>query len=304
MSGRIGLYLRPPYKERLNLAWTVWRCRHSQGNKRQANEPTELDKARGAPRSGFVNSPFNSASNASPEFAPLISAHQNVQKLSSPLKSTIESADQEYEKQTDQSSSVPSAPVYAARLNGLLRTLANAESAVAECVKAREDLLSGLEKMLDQQKSALETDKVSMTQIASRKEEIEDKKQQVELAIMRTLGPAERSGSPANGEEHNSHQEPDRPEMEALTPPSLEVEPLTPEDAPPDQDEIKDESEDATPAAESAAQQETSSHAFPISANGSNKRRRVDDSDEFPDLGTDDGIDADVADILKEKSEE
>jgi regulator of Ty1 transposition protein 103 len=224
--------------------------------------------------------------------------------LSPPLKSTIESADQEYEKQTDQSSSVPSAPVYAARLNGLLKTLANAESAVAECVKAREGLLSGLEKMLDQHKSALETDKAAMSRIASRKDEIEEKKQQIELAIMRTLGPAERNGPPTNGEESNSHQEPDRPEMEALTPPSLEVEPLTPDDAAPDQDEEKGQDENATPAEASAAQQETSSHAFAVSANGSNKRRRVDDSDEFPDLGTDDGIDADVADMLKEKSAE
>ncbi len=253
-----------------------------------------------------MNSPFSTNSSAPPEFAPLISAHQSVQKLSPPLKSTVSSADQEYEKQIDPSSAVPSAPVYAARLHGLLKTLANAESAVAECVKAREGLISGLEQMLNEHKSALEADMASMSQLSNRKDEIEQKKQQVELAIMRALGPSEGNASPANGEEANSPQEPDRPEMEALTPPTMEVEALTPVDMPSTQAEDEGESADAKSEneSESADHLPSGSHTFAISANGSNKRRRVDDSDDFPDLGADDGIDADVADMLKEQNEE
>lgn len=235
-----------------------------------------------------------------------------MQKLSPPLKSTVSAADQEYEKQIDPANTVPSAPVYAARLNGLLKTLANAESAVSECVKAREGLISGLEQMLNEHKSALKADMANMSQLSNRKDEIEQKKQQVELAIMRALGPAEGNAPPANGEEANSHQEPDRPEMEALTPPTMEaltpptmeVEPLTPVDPPSDQEKAESESVDAKPENGSADQLHEGSHALAISSNGSNKRRRVDDSDDFPDLGADDGIDADVADMLKEQSEE
>jgi regulator of Ty1 transposition protein 103 len=95
---------------------------------------SELDKARGTVKSGFGGSPFGSAAASVPsEFTPLISAHQSVGKLSIPLKATVSAANQEYEKHTDPATAPPSAPVYAARLNGLLKTLANAESAVAEC---------------------------------------------------------------------------------------------------------------------------------------------------------------------------
>lgn len=224
-----------------------------------------------------------------------MSAHQSATKLSIPLKATVASANQEYEKQTNSSTPVPSAPVYAARLNGLLKTLANAESAVAECVKAREDLISGLEKLLGANRDALEQDKTAAAQLASRKTEIEEKKHAVEVGIMRALGPADSNGTPGEGESSSTPPEPDRPEMEALTPPPMEPfdaptpEALTPEGNP--------------PMAAAAAEDEAPSYqSLPISTNGSNKRRRVDDGDDFPDLGGDDGIDADVAEMLKEES--
>ncbi|KAK7419997.1 hypothetical protein QQX98_003003 [Neonectria punicea] len=265
----------------------------------------DLDKARGSAKPGFRGSPFGGPAAVPSEFAPLVSAHQNVGKLSIPLKATIASANQEYKKQTDSSTPAPSAPVYAARLNGLLKTLANAESAVAECVKAREGLISGLEKLLDANRAALEEDKTTAAQLLSRKSEVEEKKHQVELAIMRALGPAENNGEPGAGGSTNTPPEPDRPEMEALTPPVMEA------FTPPSMD---DEPFDyVAPAEESSADKQVSGggiemlsnlassyQSLPISTNGANKRRRVDDGDDFPDLGGDDGIDADVAEMLKE----
>lgn len=236
------------------------------------------------------------------EFAPLVSAHQKVSKLSVPLGTTISSANQEYEKQTGPDTAVPSAPVYAARLNGLLKTLANAESAVAECVKAREGLVSGLEKMLDANRAALESDRSAASELLRRKEEIEDKKQQVEVAIMRALGPADGNGSPEEGGSTSPPPEPDRPEMEALTPPSLDDEPMGLPDETPAQ-----ETTDGQPAGVSGTkltpEPAPSYQALAISANGSKKRRRVDDSSDFPDLGGDDGIDPEVAEMLKEGNE-
>lgn len=247
------------------------------------------------------------------EFAPLVSAHQTVGKLSVPLKATISSANQEYEKQTDASTPVPSAPVYAARLNGLLKTLANAESAVAECVKAREGLILGLEKLLDTHRAALEQDKASASQLQSRKTEIEEKKQQVEVAIMRALGPADNDGSPAEAGSGSPDSEPDRPQMEALTPPmeafTPPMEALTPEeerfglasDGP--INETTAENQASTSGIEMLSNVASSYQSLPISTNGSNKRRRVDDANEFPDLGGDDDIDADVAAMLKDGGE-
>ncbi|KAF4982012.1 hypothetical protein FZEAL_2262 [Fusarium zealandicum] len=279
----------------------------------------DLDRARGTAKPGFGSSPFGGGGGGGSapvpaEFAPLVSAHQRVAKLGIPLKATIASANQEYEKQTDSSTPVPSAPVYAARLNGLLKTLANAESAVAECVKAREGLISGLEKLLDANRIALEQDKSAASQLTSRKTEIEEKKHQVEVGIMRALGPADSNGSPGEGDGDGTPPEPDRPEMEALTPPAMEsfTPPAMESFTPPAMEALTPpvvESFDEPPPVASAPDDDlygpTENEApvyqsLPVSTNGSNKRRRVDVSDEFPDLGGDDGIDADVAAMLKE----
>lgn len=232
------------------------------------------------------------------ELAPTVPALQQVTKLAAPLKGTISSADQEYQKQSDPSTPVPSAPVFAARLNGLLKTLANAESAVAECVKAREGLVSGLEQLLETHRAALEQDREAVSTISKRKAEIETKKQEVEVAIMQALGSANDQGDSADGQAARQSHEPDRPEMEALTPPSMDEEEAAPsEDVVPDQTVANEEqgvvSQD--PDANAALPYQS----LPISANGSNKRRRVDDSEDFPDLGGDGGIDPDVAEMLK-----
>lgn len=241
-----------------------------------------------------------------PEFTPLVSAHQAVAKLGVPLSGTISNANQEYEKQTDAAMEVPSAPVYAARLNGLLRTLASAENAVAERVKARQTLVTGLEKLLESNRQELEKDQATVTQLSTRKIEIEEKKQQVELAIMRALGPAEGNGTPGEGDSASPSREPDRPQMEALTPPAMEaltppaMEALTPPSVTEEQLPTQD-LDNPSNGANTVPRQDndvSSLQSVSISANGSNKRRRVDDGD-FPDLGGDDGIDEDVAAMLK-----
>lgn len=267
----------------------------------------DLDKTRGHAKTGFGGSPFGGSSVPS-ELTPIVSSLQQVAKLSIPLKATISSADQEYEKQTDPSVPVPSAPVFAARLNGLLKSLANAENAVAECVKAREGLISGLEQLLEVNRASLEQDKASASKLSERKVEIEEKKQHVEVAIMQALGSTENHGTPGEGEVANSAPEPDRPEMEALTPPSQD--PLDTLD----EEEMSflqklargekgDEQQQQAPSStDQPPSIPTSYQSLPVSSNGSNKRRRLDDSADFPDLGGDDGIHPDVAEMLKESS--
>ena len=296
MSGRTETFSRLLSKLPLNHALMVSGRKSSFVEPNILNPRIELDKARGTARPGFSGSPFAPSSIPS-EFAPLVSTHQKITKLGLSLKGTVENADQEYEKQTDPSSAPPSAPVYAARLNGLLKTLANAEGAVEDSVKAREMLISGLEKLLQSNKTALESERSSASELSRRKGEIEDKKSKVELAIMRALGPADNDGSPAEGAQPNTDSEPQGPEMEALTPTSIEEEPADPwaESA---QEETNATKEEET--SESAPAYQT----VVVTTNGSKKRRRVDDSGDFPDLGgEDDGIDADVAEMLKDGQE-
>ncbi|KAG5925417.1 hypothetical protein E4U42_004313 [Claviceps africana] len=254
----------------------------------------ELDKARGAPKSGFGGSPFGSTSIPS-DLTHLVNSHQEVVKQSAPLTSTIASAIEEYDKQLDPGNTVPSAPVYAARLNGLLKILANAENAVAECVKARENLVSSLEKLLNSSRTSLASDKKAIINLRERKQSIEKKKQEVEMAIMRALGPAEKDTVPRECGPEIPIPEPGRPEVEALTPPPMskgqEVAPL----------EILHEIE-AAPSVEAGSDmnQEPAPdlQSLPISVKGSNKRRRIDDGDDFSDLIGNDNIDPEVAKLL------
>ncbi|KAF9870829.1 duf618 domain protein [Colletotrichum karsti] len=278
----------------------------------------ELDKARGTAKASFGGPAMGSGPSVPAELTPIATSFQNVSKLNLPTKTAISTANQDFEKLTDPSTPVPSAPVYAARLNGLLKSLASAEGAVAECVKARKGLIGELEKLLSANQEALANDEKQYAELTSRKAETEEKRREVELAIMRGLPTHEASQSPGNGA--SASPEPERPEVEALTPPAMEtftppsVEALTPpaiHDEPPihehpEADRARSASSQGfqpPPATgiEMLSNLASQYQSIPVSANGSNKRRRV-DGDDFPDLGNDDGIDADVAEMLRKDS--
>ena len=91
---------------------------------------TELDKSRStSKRAG--GSIFSSNPSAVPnELAPIVGSQQTITKLVLSTRTSVNAANQDYDKLTDPAAVTPSAPVHAARLNGLLKTLANAEGAV------------------------------------------------------------------------------------------------------------------------------------------------------------------------------
>ncbi|SPN98836.1 related to RTT103 Regulator of Ty1 Transposition [Cephalotrichum gorgonifer] len=277
----------------------------------------DLDKLRGS-SAAFGGSPFGTAApSVPPQLSPLVASFQDSVKLQAPANATSATASQEYTKITDPSAPVPSAPVYAARLNGLMKILASAEGAVAESVKARKSLIDVLEKLLDENKTALAADEEQLSQLAGRKTEIEQKKQDVETRIMQGLSAnPDAKNSPTEGPPASTTpSEPDRPEMEALTPPSVQDEPELPEDATssfPQQtsgqgsafQQHQQHQHGSAPGIEMLSHLASQYQSLPVVTNGSNKRRRVAEGDEeFPGLGTgDDGIDADVAEMLRKDS--
>lgn len=198
---------------------------------------------------------------------------------------------------------VPSAPVYAARLNGLLKTLATAEGAVEQSVKARRVLVGELQKILDANKKALAADEEQLETFKNRKIEVDQKKRDVEFSIMQGL--SDDAPGPS-GPHEQPVPEPDMPEVEALTPPAAE--PELPEEMEQDGHDESEWSSEIVP--ESNGQQQSavpgievlsnlaSSYNSVSTMNGS-KKRRLNEGDDFPDLGGDDGIDADVAEMLK-----
>ncbi|KAG7120451.1 ABC multidrug transporter mdr2 like protein [Verticillium longisporum] len=175
----------------------------------------DAERSKSAPKSNFGSH----ASNVPADLAGLVVHSQNLEKTSLPTKTSLGTADQDWDKLHDPSAATPSAPVYAARLNGLLRSLASAEGAVADSVKARRALISELEKLLSTNRAVLAQEEQQLTTLTSRKTETEEKRREVENAIMRTLPSQESSGVLRDGPTQSPGPEPERPEVEELTPP-------------------------------------------------------------------------------------
>lgn len=233
------------------------------------------------------------------------------------MKSSVSTANVEYDKLINSKDALPAPPVYAAKLSGLLKHLANAENAVAESVKARQELVAALEKILNTNRAALQADAALQKQLKDRRTEVDAKRQEVELEIIRGMGAPkgnDRHGSPHDaGHSASPDQEPERPEMEALTPPPggdgndldfYNNDVVTPQNG----HELKQEHHKqpsfstAAPGIEMLSNIASQYQAVPVAINGSNKRRRVDSGDDFPDLGGDDGIDDEVAEMIRKES--
>lgn len=232
------------------------------------------------------------------------------------MKNALNTANSEYEKLADPSTTTAALPVQAARLSGLLKTLANAEGAVTQCIRARKDLIKELEKILATNREALDADEKQMMQLSGRRTEVEQKKQAVEMAI---IGGLSSTGEERTARGHSAVPEPDRPQVEALTPPHVQDH----------GDDIYGTSSNASHGAPNGQPQSVPFHSAPapgttqpafsssapdlemlsnvasqyqaVPLNG-NKKRKIETPDEFPDLGGDDGIDADVKEMLRKES--
>lgn len=294
----------------------------------------ELDKSRSTNKKSLLGgSLFSSGSGSVPsELASLVAPQNAISKLVLSTRTSINGANQDYDKLTDPLAAAPSPPVHAARLNGLLKTLANAEGAVAESIKARRALIEGLEKILSANRTALAADESQFAELTRRKEEIDAKKRDVEDSIMRgfsTSNPGTPAGagngSPAVVQSPTTPApEPDRPEVEALTPPSFDA--LSPSGSPRDpsmanaeavvqqDDSFYNDTQPApalppapTPVIPGADLLSSLSAAYarPLPSNGDSvKKRKLNHGDDFPDLGGDamDGLDDEVAEMLRNET--
>ena len=175
---------------------------------------------------------------------PLVALQIAVSKAIASSSGATSTADLEYDKLTDPSKTTPTPPVLAARLSALLKSLANAEGAVSQSIKARRALLEGLEQLLATNKAALTADETKHAELTNRKAAMEAKKREVEDGIVRGLssdaltGPTasapvlEPTGSLNGGRDphpqNGSGREPSP--REDLTPPPIES--LTPVGSP------------------------------------------------------------------------
>lgn len=240
----------------------------------------------------------------------MIAPQQSLSKLVLSTKTSVNAANQDYDKLTDPTSVSPSAPVHAARLNGLLKTLANAEGAVAESIKARKLLIEGLEKILDTNRASLAADEAQVAELSNRRIEIDNKKRDVEENIMRGFSTSSNPGTPTLAENSPGTQhspvtpapEPDRPEVEALTPPGYPKAAVT---EPVSELQLDYSSFQPPQTAPGSDLLSSLSTGYGRSPPGGIKKRKLNSGDDFPDLGGEDamdGLDADVAEMLRKDS--
>ena len=255
-----------------------------------------------------------------------------VSKAAATTLSALPTADSEYEKLTDPNKPTPTPPVHAARLSALLKNLANAEGAVSESIKARRGLIAGLESIIETNRATLASDEAQKETLTTRKNVIEAKKREVEDGIMRGLSapstPVVAHGSPisdprTNGRvmspSDNASGEPERPDVEELTPPPESRTPVGPRvpvtpTAPPTHVPSNPFSHHAPIAPPTAGADLLSSLSMPpvrhypgtpgSAGGGMAKKRKVDD--DYPDFGSGEDamadLDDDVAELLRAES--
>ncbi|KAJ2895201.1 UPF0400 protein [Zalerion maritima] len=267
----------------------------------------EVDKARGNTM-GFATRGSQPSPPMPTELVPLADALLMVAKSVVPSRSSIQESRENYDKVTDPNAETPAPPVHAARLNGLLRNLSTAEAAIQNSIKARKSLVDNIESILESARRDLASEQKNLDEVQTRKTEVDAKKQEVEVDIMRNLAANDKPKSPDEPPEPAKLMPPelDRPAVEALTPPpGTESGPFKPPVPEPVQSPqtVKEPQAPEAPGIELLSNVASQYQSVPVHTNGSNKRRKVESGDdEFPDLGADDGIDADVAEMLRKES--
>ncbi|KAI9679581.1 MAG: Regulation of nuclear pre-mRNA domain containing protein 1B [Trizodia sp. TS-e1964] len=298
----------------------VWR-------QRQVFDPTlqdvieakiaELEKSRSSGKKTLGGSLFpNSSGSTPPEIQPLVPLQNSVSKSQSSSKFAFNSVNDEFTKFMDPAITVPTPPVHAARLNGLLKSLATAEGAVAESIKARLALIEALEKLLITNRAALSSEETHIRNLQDRKGVIEQKKQKVEDAIMQGFAVDSSPHTPQRATmEQSSFGNNENIDAEELTPPSVEA--LTPPASTPPPPEFLAGTEPIetpskstlieTPVAQDLLSSLSSPYGRPLSggfingsASGSKKRKlNVDEMNNFDHSQAMEGLDAEIDELLR-----
>jgi regulator of Ty1 transposition protein 103 len=192
----------------------------------------EVDKSKGASKLGGGGARLGGSlfggggSGVATELSAINKDQLSLTKAETASKAPVLAANAEYVKMMDPSMPVPSAPVRAAKLRGLVKDLMAARHAVETTIAARRDLVAGLEKLIEANRTKIGEEESTASDLANKIDGIEATINSVEDSIMRGT-----DMPPANGHsngEYSSRPEPERPETEGFTPPPPEIESFTP----------------------------------------------------------------------------
>ncbi|SMR49254.1 unnamed protein product [Zymoseptoria tritici ST99CH_1A5] len=159
-----------------------------------------------------------------PELEAINKSQVATSKAESSAQTTVANANNEYAKMTDPATPVPSAPVRAAKLRGLVKELMAAQGAVQASLQARRELVSGLERLLESNRAKVSEEEASAADLTNRIETMEGTIRDVEDSIMRGQDVPSHDHGMTNGEEDWNQ----RPDMEEFTPPPPDTETMKP----------------------------------------------------------------------------
>lgn len=192
----------------------------------------EIDKQKGGKSLGGTSGRLGgslfggSAGGVAPELDHINQTQTGLTRAEAAAKAPVSAANGEYVKMTDPDVPPPSAPVRAAKLRGLVKELMAARSAVDASMKARRDLIAGLERLLESNRTKLAEEEATSSDLGFKIDGMEITIREVEDSIMRG------QDTPSATETLNSNKwtptEPERPETEGFTPPPPDIESFTP----------------------------------------------------------------------------
>ncbi|KAM3417091.1 hypothetical protein BST61_g8667 [Cercospora zeina] len=231
----------PDVQGKIRRVVEVWRQRNifdtavQQGVEKKLDE---VDKAKGSSRLGggggrLGGSLFGGGSGGvAPELEAINKTQTALTKAETASKAPVTAANAKYTETTDPAAVVPSAPVRAAKLRGLVKDLMAAQNAVEASMNSRRQLLEGLEKLIATNRAQLAQEEATSRDLGTKIDNMEAIIRDVEDSIMRGVEPL-----PVNGNENGV--EPERPETEGFTPPPPEIESFTPPTEPNDEDQTE-----------------------------------------------------------------
>ena len=292
------------------------------------NGLAELDKERSTNKRSLLGGSLFAGGTATipPELEP-ISTHQiALSRTLLPVTTSVSHANTEYEKLFASAQVSSSLPVRAAQLSGLLKSLASAENAVNESIKARNLLIEGLERLLEQNHASVKEELSHVERLRGKREKVELEKNGVEDAIMQGLSSVEEDvqtraekleeQDATDGLSNTTTwQNASRPDVEPLTPPPQSTTPpFDPPDAtpilhPPNQEPAQVSPGESRTLAQMASvdPRRAKVRPRPTSAATTNgvapniKRRKTSQDEEFGGFSNSDaleGLDKDVVDML------
>ena len=206
-----------------------------------------MDRTRHAGRKPALGGSLYASNSVPPELQTLVPLQTTLGRSVNDAKPLVTAANEEHDKLVKSAPLPP--PVQAARLATVLHKLATAQGVVAECIKAREALITNLTDLIESNKTALLQEQARHASLVSRKDSFEERKRDVEETIMRGLSEADKANVAERSAlaQSNSAQsgssiktEPERPQVEELTPPPGES--FTPTGSPRSPDIVNAES--------------------------------------------------------------